>query len=308
MRAWYPPALAAVVRHTASAAIVHAHDSHAAALAAVARAVNSRLLVVCHRRVAFSLRGSAADRWKYRHVDRWIAVSGEIAAKLQRFGAADPTVVHSAIDVEGLRTGRETDDLNRVRRELEIPPDARTVSLLAALVPQKGHEVLVGAAATILSAAPDTVFLIAGEGHLGGELRRRVRRAGMGASFRFTGFREDATALVGLATVVVVPSVNGEGSSAVIKEAMALGTPVVVSDLPGNLEVLGGAGVSFASGDAGALAGAVATLLGDPQRRSELGSLGSRRSERWHPHVMTDGVLGAYRSLVQPRACATEFI
>ena len=38
---------------------------------------------------------------------------------------------------------------------------------------------------------------------------------------------------MGLCTVIVAPSLDGEGSSAVIKEAMMLGTPVVVSDLPG---------------------------------------------------------------------------
>jgi glycosyltransferase involved in cell wall biosynthesis len=262
--------------------------------------------MVCHRRVAFSLRGSLDTRWKYRQVDRWIAVSGEIAEGLCRFGAPDPAVVHSAIDAEYLRTELELSDERRVRRELGISPDARVVSLLGALVPQKGHQVLLGAAESILAAAPDTIFLVAGEGRLSGKLRGRVRRAGMAASFRFTGYRRDVAALLGLSTVVVVPSINGEGSSAVIKEAMVLGRPVVASDLPGNLEVLGSAGVPCAVGESGALAAAVATLLCDPRRRMDLCSLGRARSRRWLPDIMAAEVIAAYQGCGQTEAFATE--
>jgi glycosyltransferase involved in cell wall biosynthesis len=221
---------------------------------------------------------------------------------------ADPAIVHSAVDVEALRAEQENSDSKRVRKELDIPPDSRVVSLLGALVPQKGHEVLLGAATAILAAAPDTVFLFAGEGSLGRELQRRVGRARMTGSFRFTGFRTDVSALLGLSTVVVVPSVCGEGSSAVIKEAMTLGRPVVASDLPGNLEVLGEAGVSFPAGDASTLAAAVATLLGDPRRRMLLCSLGRTRSARWHPDTMADRVVAAYRDLLQPEVCAAELV
>jgi glycosyltransferase involved in cell wall biosynthesis len=89
---------------------------------------------------------------------------------------------------------------------------------------------------------------------------------------------------------------------------MTLGRPVVASDLPGNLEVLGEAGVSFPAGDASTLAAAVATLLGDPRRRMLLCSLGRTRSARWHPDTMADRVVAAYRDLLQPEVCAAELV
>jgi glycosyltransferase involved in cell wall biosynthesis len=297
MRPWYPPAMRAVVRSTGDAAIVHAHDSHAVTLAAAARAANPRLSVVCHRRTSYSLRGSPATRWKYRRVDRWIAVSEEIAEKLRCFGVVDPVVLPSAVDVEGLRTEQSGSDVNVVWRELGISPGARVVALVGALVPQKGHHVLLEAATRILAAAPDSVFLIAGEGRLGEHLRSRVRRLGLAGAFRFAGFRRDVAALLNLSTVVVVPSVGGEGSSAVIKEAMVLGKPVVASNLPSNLEVLEDSGATVAVGDAGALAQAVVGLLEDSRRRIELGLRGTSGSERWLPDRMAAGVIAAYRGL-----------
>jgi glycosyltransferase involved in cell wall biosynthesis len=130
----------------------------------------------------------------------------------------------------------------------------------------------------------------------------------MGNAFRFTGFRLDVPSLIGLCTVIAAPSLDGEGSSAVIKEAMMLGTPVVASDLPGNVEVLDGAGVAIPVTDAATLADAVVTMLQDSNRRVDCGAVGRRRSERWLPSTMAAGVLAAYDGLGQSAWLASEVI
>ena len=308
MRPWYPPAVVTVWRQTRSAAIIHAHDSHAVALAAVTRAANPRLSVVCHRRIAYPPNRAMSDRWKYRHIDRWIAVSTEIADVLRRAGVVDPRVVPSAVDIENLRDQASDRASERLRSELGIDRGSPVVGLIGALAPQKGHEALIEAAPRILAAAPDTVFLCVGEGRLRGRLQRRVRRAGMDGVFRFTGFRRDVPALMGLCTVIAVPSLAGEGSSAVIKEAIVLGVPVVASDLPGNVEVLDGAGLGFLVGDAEALANAVVMLFEASDRRIDLGARGRQRFERWIPRAMAAGVLAAYDGLGQPVAFASEAV
>jgi len=109
-----------------------------------------------------------------------------------------------------------------------------------------------------------------------------------------------------LCTVIAAPSLDGEGSSAVIKEAMMLGTPVVASDLPGNIEVLDGAGVAISVSDAAALADAVVTMLQDSDCRPDLGAVGRSRCELWFPSTMAAGVLGAYDGLGQSVALAPE--
>jgi len=306
LRLWYPPAALAVWQRTLRSQIVHAHDSHAVALAAVARFLNPRLAVVCHRRIAYRLTGAMSGRWKYRHVDRWIAVSTEIAEVLRGVGVDDLRIVPSAIDIEDLQQQATENSADRLRSEFSIGLDSPVVGLVGALDPQKGHEALIAAAPSILAAVPDTVFLCVGEGRLRGRLQRRVHRRGVGGAFRFTGFRRDVPPLMDLCTVIAAPSLDGEGSSAVIKEAMMLGTPVVASDLPGNIEVLDGAGVAISVSAGAALADAVVTMLQDSDCRPDLGAVGRSRCELWFPSTMAAGVLGAYDGLGQSVALAPE--
>jgi glycosyltransferase involved in cell wall biosynthesis len=303
LRPWYPPALAVVRRLTRSASIIHAHDSHALSLAALARVARPEVALVCHRRNAYPLSEASVWRHKYRSVDLWIAVSSEIADALRRAGVDHHRVVPSAIDVDGLREA-EAADLGRLRTELGIPEQSPVIGLVGALTSQKGHRVLLAAAAEITAANPGAVFVCVGEGPLRSGLERRAR--GLGGAVIFTGFRHDVPALMTLFSVLVAPSLDGEGSSAVIKEAIALGTPVVASDLPGNREVLGDAGILVPVGGYQALALAVTGLLDEPVHRSELADLGRACVERFGPEAMTKAVIEGYASLGLRVAIAPE--
>jgi hypothetical protein len=61
---WLPASALTVLSAARNADIIHAHDSNAAALVAVAR--NRRLRIICHRRVSYPVRGDATRRFKYR--------------------------------------------------------------------------------------------------------------------------------------------------------------------------------------------------------------------------------------------------
>jgi glycosyltransferase involved in cell wall biosynthesis len=299
MRAWYPPAIAAVWRHTRRAAIVHAHDSHAASLAAMARVANSRLSVVCHRRVAYPLHGLPNGRWKYRSIDRWIAVSTEIASELRDAGVQDLRVIHSAVDFDNLEARRPMAAERLVRSELDLDASSPVIGLFGALAPQKGHVALITAAPKILAVQPRARFLCVGDGPLRNQLRRHVRRQGLERAFRFTGFRRDVATLMNICAVVAVPSLDGEGSSAVIKEAVVLGAPVIASDLPGNKEVLDDWGITIPVADEQALAGAVLRVLNDATCTTSSGHRQRRWPHKWTPGEMAASMLGAYEGLGQ---------
>lgn len=296
---WSPAGLVRVLRAVPPETIVHAHDSHALALGAVDRALRPGCRLVGHRRVSYPVSRNPGSRWKYARADAWIAVSTEVGEVLQNAGVPRGriTVVHSAVDVEALRAEAGRADVRALRAELSLPEGAPIVGFCGAFSPQKGHGVLAAAARRLLEQEPGVLFLLPGEGGLRAEVEAWVEAHGLGRSFRFPGFRRDVAALTSLFTVAVVPSVDGEGSSAAIKEPMALGVPVVVSDLPGNVEVVAGAGAICAKGDPEVLAGALMALLRDPERRGELGRAGWERAMAFTPGAMTSGALAVYRRL-----------
>jgi glycosyltransferase involved in cell wall biosynthesis len=263
-------------------------------------------LTVAHRRVSYPLRSDPIRRRKYRSVSRWIAVSGEIGDLLRSAGVADERIriVASAIDVDAFRAAATAADPRVLRRELAIPDGAPVVGLTGALEPQKGHLALIRAARMIHDAAPDAVFLCPGEGSFRRTLEREVHDRGLAASFVFPGFRSDVAAVTNLYDVAVVPSGEGEGSSAAIKEALALGKGVAVSDLGGNREVVGDAGAVVPVDDSGRLADAVAELLTDPQVRRAFADRAASRVELFRSHRMVESVVDIYRELLSERRTA----
>jgi glycosyltransferase involved in cell wall biosynthesis len=84
------------------------------------------------------------------------------------------------------------------------------------------------------------------------------------------------------ATVLVHAPTAPDAMPTVLKEAMAVGTPVIGSHLAGIPEILddGRAGILVPPGDAVALATAIERLLADPERRRELAEAGRRRVEQ----------------------------
>ncbi|MFU8856520.1 MAG: glycosyltransferase [Deferrisomatales bacterium] len=295
---WTPGGLAAVLGASRGAAILHAHDSHALGLAAVVRTVRPGLRLIGHRRVSYPLSGGAFSRWKYQSADAWVAVSAEIARVLARGGvpAGSISVVHSAVDLAALRAAASRADLGFLRAELDLPEGAPVVGFCGAFSPQKGHRLLAEAARSVRDRIPDALFLLPGEGDLLPEVRARTEALGLAAAFRFPGFRRDVAAVTALFTIAAVPSVDGEGSSAALKEPMALGVPVVASDLEGNVEVLGRAGAVFPRGDAAALARVLARLLGNAEERARLAQGGRERVRAFDPAGMAEGILAAYRT------------
>ncbi|MGE0041766.1 MAG: glycosyltransferase family 4 protein, partial [Vicinamibacterales bacterium] len=89
-------------------AIVHAHDPHAVAMAALALSFGApvpRPWLVAARRVDFHLQGNSFSRWKYRQVDAFIAASGAIQAILRHDGiaAVRVVVVHDGFDGDSVQ-------------------------------------------------------------------------------------------------------------------------------------------------------------------------------------------------------------
>ncbi|NJB67316.1 glycosyltransferase involved in cell wall biosynthesis [Desulfobaculum xiamenense] len=236
---------------------LHTHCARSASLGAVLkRLCGGRPLLVHSRRVSYPL-GRGWSRRKYAMGDAVVGVSAEIAATLRECGldADKVSVIHSGIDP--------------ARYVMHRPPLAGLslrIGMVGALSAQKGHAVLIDALSILTrdGSLPAWDAEIVGDGALRAELEAKVRQEGLAERVLFSGYRESREVLPGF-DILAVPSIDGEGSSGVIKEGWASCVPVVTSDLPSNLELVqpGYSGLSFANGDGAELARVLTDMLHD---------------------------------------------
>jgi glycosyltransferase involved in cell wall biosynthesis len=128
----------------------------------------------------------------------------------------------------------------------------------------------------VLVEAPDTRFLIVGDGVGYEDIRRRVREMDLDAHVVMTGFRRDIPEVMAALDVLVLPSIKSEASSQVIPQALAVGTPVVATTVGGSPELIadGRTGRLVPPADAPALAEAILSLLRDPAAAAAMAAAG----------------------------------
>ena len=180
---------------------------------------------------------------------------------------------------------------------------------VAALVPHKGHRYLIKAAATVVRQVPDARFVILGTGELEATLRKQVKDLHLERHVLLAGFRPDALSLQKGFDLFAMSSLT-EGLGTVLLDAMALGQAIVATRAGGIPEVVAHdqTGVLVPPRDADALAAAVVRLLGDADRRAQLGLAGRERGRAsFSVERMVQATLDAYDRLVDtPLATGTD--
>lgn len=168
----------------------------------------------------------------------------------------------------------------------EDPSDRQPLVLgVGRFVEKKGFDYLIDACAEILAKVPDARCEIIGVGVLEEELRTRIEGLGLGRSVILPGPQPqgEVRARLRQASVLAAPCViaadgDRDGLPTVLLEAMAMGTPVVSTDVTGIPEVLddGVTGLEVPQRDSSALAAACIRLLEDAGLRKSL-AINARR-------------------------------
>jgi glycogen(starch) synthase len=125
------------------------------------------------------------------------------------------------------------------REQLHLSPEEKIVFYIGRLVQEKGIQILLEAAPLILERFPQTTFAIAGKGPFEVHLKNQTREMGLGGKVHFLGYIDDQARndLYHAAAAAVFPSLY-EPFGIVALEAMASGTPVVVSSVGGLDEIV----------------------------------------------------------------------
>ena len=151
---------------------------------------------------------------------------------------------------------------------------------------------------------PTARFLFVGRGTEEGSLKKAAGELGISDRVVFLGFREDIPQITAALDLSVLPSVDCDASSAVLKEAMAVGRPVVATSIGGAGEIVlaGQTGLLVPPGDADALAQAIRTVLRSPDLGRSMGLLGQMRVRSlFSQERLVEGTLVAYRRVLDCR-------
>jgi glycosyltransferase involved in cell wall biosynthesis len=233
-------------------------------------------------------------RWALRHATRLIAVSEATRARMLAVAPeceARVSVTHNAADA---RFVPAADPAVAARVAAEVVGSAAPYFLVVGKnEPYKGHEVAVAAFAR--AALDDELLVLVQRASGGRKLLALAESLGIARRLRFLP-AVSAEQLLGLlqsASALLQPSiVEGFGIPAV--EAMAAGCPVIGSDTPALLEVMGDAGLHARAGDAAALA-ATMTELREPGRREQLRARGLARAAAFDWERTAAATLAVYR-------------
>jgi glycosyltransferase involved in cell wall biosynthesis len=280
--------------------VVHANGLKAALASAVA-AVGTRVRVVWVRH-DFSFEG-----WRARALARRCGAVVCVSDALTRtFRGRIGRRVHL------VRTGLPEWNIERStasRRLSELLGDRSgdpVVSLVAQLVPGKGHLELVEITPELIRRLPDARILFVGGEAAGSygasyleKLRRRIEEIGVGNHIEFMGHRDDVLTFIAGSDLVVMPSVASdaaqtEGFPLVGLESLAIGTPLVAYSVGGLPELAGDCGHLVSPGDRKGLLEAIVRVATD---RSESGQRSARGRERVRARFSMAGMIGGLQQV-----------
>jgi glycosyltransferase involved in cell wall biosynthesis len=288
--------------------VVHAHDAHATAMAALAvpmagSAARAPALIVS-RRVDFHLARNSLSRWKHRQVDCFIAASEAIRKMLVADGVRPnrTVTVHEGIDIDLVRAAPPVN----VHEICFLPHHAPLVGNVAALVPHKGQRHLIEAARLVVREMPDARFFILGEGELRESLERQVHEYHLEKHVVFAGFRTDVLGCIKGFDLFAMSSVT-EGLGTSLLDAMACSRAIVATRVGGIPEIVdnGRSGVLVEPRDHAAMAREILRLLRDDELRRRMGESGlARVGKRFTVERMVAQTAAVYERAVGTRRAA----
>lgn len=236
-RRW-PLRLAALIRG-GGYDVVHVHSPLPGSVArlavrSMARADRPGLVGTEHNRwETHRLPTRLANRWTGRWDDADFAVTDEVRESMRGAAGARATTLRHGIDLH--ETARALADRAEVRAEFGIGVDEFVIGTVANFRPQKDYPNLLGAARVLAERDLPVRVIAVGQGPQEAEIRALHAELGLGDRVLLTGFRDDAVRVMGACDAFTLASA-WEGLPVAVMEALALGLPIVTTDVGGMAE------------------------------------------------------------------------
>ena len=177
---------------------------------------------------------------------------------------------YNGIDTEWFSLDRW--DRSAGRGEFGVGPDDVLLINVARLEKVKNQEMIIRVLKILREKGFRAFLVFVGEGARRTELEKTASELGLAAYIHFTGLRQDVPQLLTAADVFLLSS-QWEGIPNAVLEAMAMGLPVVSTELPGVREVMDESveGFFVPQNDSDAMAECAARLICDTEMRRAMG-------------------------------------
>jgi glycosyltransferase involved in cell wall biosynthesis len=281
--------------------VVHAHKGRARTLALMAGLCVRIPVLVLHRGVSFRLDPFNRLGYATRRVHAIIAVCTSIKRDLIARGIAAHKieVMYPSVDTDAFHPGIDGD---AVRKELGVGPEAFVVTQIGQRS-WKGNDDVIDAVARVVPKAPHVRLLIVGA-RAPERLLTRARERGIAEHLRVLGYRDDIPQILAASDCCIDASWQGLGLTGTLPEALAVGTPVLGSNLEGHPEVVlhGTTGFLFEPRDVAGIADGILALVADPERARAMGRAGRELVLReFATRVRVERTEALYRRLLAAR-------
>ena len=236
------------------------------------------------------------NRWSLRAAHQVVTVCGPFSQDLQRMGIPAERIAIRHNMVKPF-VAPPASEVARLRGELRIPEGIPVILSVGRLSREKGHLDLISALGRLRGRTWRLVLV--GEGPERDRIEKLCAGLGLTDAVILTGLQRDVWPYYALADVVALPS-HSEGSPNVLLEAMAAGRAVVATAVGGVPEIAtdGENALLVAAGDNEAMAGAIARLMDDQERRRRLGSNAAKIAPGYAPEAYCESLLGIYRKVL----------
>ena len=254
--------------------------------------VTSRLSGVKH---VISSRRDIGDTKKRRHIvinkicnkliEHFITVCDAVGERLkvdENVPESMQTTIYNGVDLNKYKLP-DKDIIIRERRVLTIKESDFVIGYVANFRPEKNHDVFFEALGRIKTEISELKVLVVGDGPTEENCKDYCRDNGLDNIVLFVGRKNDVRNYIAVMDVACLVPGSNEGFSNSILEKMAMGKPMIVTDVGGNTEsvVDGENGIVIPPLNSQKLADAIMYLYKNPSIREEMGRKSRERVEKY---------------------------
>ena len=225
------------------------------------------------------------ERFLSRYTGTQICINMEDFNNAKKFKATNVEYIAGVgIDTKGIKEKSDIEDKQKdeLKKELNLKDTDRILITAGEMIERKNQQFLLEVVKKIKEKETPVKLIVCGHGRLEHFLKSKVKELGVENNVIFTGYRTDIYKILGLAEIFLFSSLQ-EGLPVAVMEAMAVGLPVVCSNVRGNADLIDNekGGYVLDKFDVNRWADLIYSLLMDKNRLKSFGEYNMNRIKEY---------------------------